>query len=964
MTKKLNWFLSVTTIVAVGLSLKLSKEDANALPPNIWAVQKMKTMTLEQKIAQSFMVAAYPAKGDAHMNEIIQMIQDQEIGGVLWFPTNREYYEKYRYKLQEVAKTPLFYAIDGEWGLNMRMNGETRYPYAYTLGATKDVSLTKKIGELIAEEVANAGFHFNFGPVADVNSNSENPVIGFRSFGDDEDRVAERVKSMVEGLQSNRLAATVKHFPGHGDTDIDSHTDLPKIDKNIDEFRKVDWVPFKVAIQAGVKSIMVGHINAPSLDPTGTPSSLSTPIIQDYLRKELQFKGLIISDALNMDAVSKKYQKGEVAAKAYEAGIDILLYSEDVPTAIEVIKKKIKQGKISEERVDETCLRILTLKNELIGKSEVLGNKTTEGERKLAIRQVFEKSTTVLKNENTLPFTILDKGIQVFSFGGNAEPFVQQLREYGRVTNIHTSNQNVKNFKSGLGGQTNQIVVSLHATSLKPDNNFSLPTDLKTIASQMPIGVPKTLIVFGNPLALKKMEGLEVFDAVVVAYENNSVVQQIVAQQVAGAIDIQGVLPNKVNNKWISSYGVFVKNNGRIKFSSPEELGIDPEKLKEIDRIVANGIQVKAFPGAQIVAIKDGKMFFRKSYGSHAYDKQAVVDSNLYDLASITKVAASTVAAMYLDGKGSLDINKTLGDYIPETVFGTPYANLTLKEILAHTAGLKSWIPFYKKTQDLTGNLSPQCYSTSQKPGFSMHVANNIYICDNYVDSMKMAITKASLGPKKYLYSDLGYYFIKGIIEKQSGQSLEQLLSREIYEKMGLVHTGFNPYLKWDVNGIAPTEDDKIFRKQLIRGYVHDPGAAMVGGVGGHAGLFSNATELATLFQMLLNGGEYAGVRYLDKKVVTAYTKAQFAGNRRGAGFDKPVLGSGGGTCHEMASQQSFGHSGFTGTLVWSDPVNGLTYVFLSNRVYPDAENKKLITMGQRTEVQRVLYEAINQIKK
>lgn len=965
MMKKLNGLLGVAALAVAGWTMSDWRAELPPLTADAWADMKLKTMSLDQKIAQSFMVAAYPGKGEAHMDHVKQLIQKNEIGGVIWFPTNRENYEKYRYSLQEVTKVPLFYALDAEWGLNMRMSGETRYPYHYTLGAADQPELTKKIGQYIAEDVALAGFHFNFGPVADVNSNPDNPVIGFRSFGDRPDDVGKQVKAMVQGIQSTGLYATVKHFPGHGDTHIDSHHDLPTIERSVDEFRKVDWLPFKSAIQAGVKSVMVGHINVPNLDPSGTPSSLSSVVIQKYLREELKFEGLVISDALNMDAVSKKYAKHEVAVKAYEAGNDILVYSEDVEGAIDAIKKRIRQGKITEKQVDETCKRILVAKHELIGKTEVIDAKTTDGERSLAINQVFENATTALRNsKDALPFTNLEKGIEVISIGGNSDGFVQQLKEYGVVKNIHLANNALAQFKRTEGVIANQIVVSLHATSLKPADNYSLPKSLVSLANQLPADVPKTLVVFGNPLGLKKMEGVELFDAVIIAYENSAAVQNRVAQQLAGAIDVKGKLPYQISESWTTETGTVMKSNGRIKFTQPEELGIDPEKLLEIDRIVNNGIQVKAYPGAQIVAIKDGKLFFRKSYGSHAYDEQAVIDTNLYDLASITKVAASTVATMWTDGMGKIDLDKTLGYYLPEKVEGTPYANLTLREILAHRAGLKAWIPFYKRTQDANNMLNSYYYSKQAFGDMNTLVAPGIYIKDSYADSMKLQIVKSTLGAKKYLYSDLGYYFIKEILEKQNERKLEVLLENEIYAKMGLYHTGFNPYLKWNVKGIAPTEDDKIYRKQVIRGYVHDPGAAMIGGVGGHAGLFSNATELATLFQMILNGGEYAGVRYLDKKVVNAYTKTQYAGNRRGAGFDKPVLGTGGGTCHETSSQQSFGHSGFTGTLVWSDPANGLTYAFLSNRVYPDAENKKLITMGQRTEVQRVLNEAIKQSKK
>ncbi len=964
MMRKLNLLLGAAVIAVSSWSVIDIKNELPPLSAESWADIKLKTMSLDQKIAQSFMVAAYPAKGDVHMNQIIDLIEKEDIGGVIWFPTNRENYEKYRYKLQEKTKIPLLYAIDAEWGLNMRMTGETRYPYHYTMGAANQPKETEIIGQLIAEEVADAGFHFNFGPVADVSSNVDNPVIGFRSFGDRVDDVSDQVKAMVKGIQDQGIYATAKHFPGHGDTSIDSHLDLPTIKSSLEEFRTQEWVPFKAAIQAGVKSVMVGHLNVPALDPSGTPSSLSPLVIQKYLRKELKFDGLVISDALNMDAVSKKYAKGDVAVLAYEAGNDILVYSEDVPSTIEAIKKKIKQGKISEERVNETCRRILMAKHDMIGKSETQGIKTTAGERSFAINRLFENATTALKNNNVLPFTVLDKGIDLIAIGGNSDAFVAQLKEYGNIRTTFLDVKSVASHQWKNEQKPNHVIVSVHATSLKPANNFSLPTSLEVLVQSLPANTPKTLVVFGNPLALKSIKGSEKFDAILIGYENNATMQNRVAQQIAGAIDISGKLPFQLDAEYPSKFGLTIKNNGRIKFTQPEEVGINPQNLLEIDRIVENGIQVKAFPGAQIVAIKDGKLFFRKSYGSHAYNNQGVIDSNLYDLASITKVAASTLAAMWTEDLGKLDLNKTLNDYLPERVAGTPYAALTLKEILAHRAGLKAWIPFYKKTLEVDGSLALILYKTKPEPGFNAKVAEGMYLKDTYADSMKSQILKSSLGAKKYLYSDLGYYFIKEIIEKQSGKKLDVLVEGEVYAKMGLNHTTFNPYLKFDVNGIAPTEDDKTYRKQLIRGYVHDPGAAMVGGVGGHAGLFSSATELATLFQMLLNGGEYAGVRYLNKKTVNNYTSAQYAGNRRGAGFDKPVLNMGGGTCHELASQQSFGHSGFTGTLVWSDPANGLTYVFLSNRVYPDAENKKLITMGQRTEVQRVLYEALRNAKK
>jgi len=401
----------------------------------------------------------------------------------------------------------------------------------------------------------------------------------------------------------------------------------------------------------------------------------------------------------------------------------------------------------------------------------------------------------------------------------------------------------------------------------------------------------------------------------------------------------------------------------RLEISSAQELGIDSRRLRAIDKIVQEAIEQEAFPGCQIVAAVDGKIFFQKSYGTHSYDNRLVKDDDLYDLASITKIASSTLALMYLQTQGKFSLDKTLADYIPDLTENTYVAKLTLREILAHQAGFKAWIPFYKHTL-IDGKPNPTLYRMSDSVNKYNQVAERLFIKKEYYDSMLNEISHRQLGTKKYLYSDLGYYFIKEIIERQSGKKLEYLLAEDIYSKMGLSNILYKPLRSVDRMRIVPTEIDNVFRQQLIHGYVHDPGAAMIGGVGGHAGLFSNATDLAAIMQLFLNKGAYDGVQLIDEKVVEEYTHVQFQGNRRGAGFDKPVLKTGGGACHESASMLSFGHSGFTGTLAWADPKNKLVYVFLSNRVYPSAENKKLITMGVRTQIQKVFNDALTTRKR
>jgi CubicO group peptidase (beta-lactamase class C family) len=334
----------------------------------------------------------------------------------------------------------------------------------------------------------------------------------------------------------------------------------------------------------------------------------------------------------------------------------------------------------------------------------------------------------------------------------------------------------------------------------------------------------------------------------------------------------------------------------------------------------------------------------------------AVKQTDLYDIASVSKIAGSTIGAMKLASEGKFSLSKSLNDYLPDLVLGK-YKTINIREMMAHQAGLPAWIAFYKKTLS-DGSYKDGLYSTTKKAGYETQVAENLFILDSYADSIYQQIMAAPLGEKTYVYSDLGYYFIKKIVEKQSGQAFDAFLYEQIYRPMGLRSICFNPLKYFSSANVAPTENDQAFRKQLIRGYVHDPGAAMLGGVAGHAGVFSNATDLASLMQMLMNNGVYGNVRYLQESVVQEYTRAQFSGNRRGAGFDRPKA-SGGGTCCALATQSSYGHSGFTGTLVWADPARVINYVFLSNRVCPDQENWKLRDMNIRTEIQRVIYEAL-----
>lgn len=953
--------LAVT--VPILYSINFSPKKLPVVPDPNWAEAQLAQMTLEEKIGQFFMIAAYSGKGETHLKEIETSIQQNNLGGIIWFQGTKENYLSAAQRLQKSSKIPLLYSMDAEWGASMRLTGETRFPYAYSLGAADDPKLTKRIAEMMAQECRELGIHINFGPVADVNSNPKNPVIGFRSFGENPEKVGNHVASIVKGLEENGVMSSLKHFPGHGDTDVDSHLDLPIVSRSIEEIDAIDLLPFREGIRNGASSIMVGHLSVPAMDPSGTPSSLSKLIIKEYLQQKMGFKGLVISDALNMKAVSDRYGKSEVAVKAFQAGCDILLCPENVKEAIAAIKAKVNSGEISIEEINARCLKVLQAKQKFVIAPKTF-KKYTVGEQDWARNETFEKSIALLKNEkNSLPITKMDGKQLHLIIGEKGNEFSETLNNFGPFEEQILSFENVANGKlpSKLEGYE-RIIVTVHATTVTTKENFGIAPKLQNVLNALPKSSNNTLVIFGNPLVLTNNYDLSSIHSLIVGYENNAHVQNRIAQQIVGAIPFQGKLPFTITSEYKRTTGLTTETNGRLKFSQPEELGIDPKKLEQIDAIVKDAIAQNVFPGCQIVAAVKGKIFFRKSYGSHAYNDVPVIDSDLYDIASITKIAGSTVSIMKLQSEGKFSLDKQLKEYIPEVTKESAYGDLLLRDMLAHRAGLKAWIPFYTKTLT-NGNLNPTIYSTNLKTGYTLKVEDGIYMRDDYADSVYSQILGTSIGAKKYLYSDVGYYFVKKIIEKQSGKSLDEYVQSMIYKPMGLTQITYNPAEKFDLKSIIETEDDKIFRKKLIHGYVHDQGAAMMGGVAGHAGIFSTATDLAALFQLFLNNGSYGGVQYIQPEVVKEYTKVQFAGNRRGAGFDKPKTDGTGGTCTSVAGLSSYGHSGFTGTLAWADPESEINFVFLSNRVHPDAENWKIVKMNTRTEIQRIIYEAVKSTK-
>lgn len=934
-----------------------------------WVRDKLSKMTVEEKIAQSFMVACWSNKGESHLEEIERYITEDKVGGIIFFQGERENLTSSIDRFQRKSKVPLLIGMDAEWGIAMRIFGENRFPYAQTIGAANDAELTRQMGEFMAQECSQMGIHLSFSPVADVNSNPKNPVIGFRAFGSDQTHVSKHVKAFVEGMENEHILSCVKHFPGHGDTDKDSHLELPVVSHTQAQFESTDFEPFKSGIAAGTSAVMVAHLNVPSLDDSGTPSSLSKTVMQDYLRKKLGFKGLVISDALNMKAVSERYGKSEVVAKAYIAGCDILLFPESVDEAIRLISKKVEKGELEMADVDARCKQVLRAKYKAIIAKPMVKRKDNAAERELACAKVYEKALVVIKNEGqALPLNRLDKKIARISIGTHALAFRESIDRYAAVEHHHfyTTGEALERLKDKSWEGYDVVLVDVHSNSQREKNRYGFG-DWEKVTRLLPESATVITTFFGNPLVLAQENDLPAnIDACVLAYENHALAQDRAGQFIMGAFDVNGKLEISINDKWPKGTGLAVKGNGRLKFTLPEELGISSDKMKEIDAVVEKAITAKAFPGCQVVVAIDGKVIHRKSYGTTLYEKgDSITDDHIYDIASITKIASSTMALMKLKSDGKFDVTASLGELIPEVVEGTEYAKLKANDLLTHQAGLTPWIPFYKSTLK-EGEWKTDIYSKEKKEGYETPVANGLWIKDDYAKTMMKTILNTPLsGEKKYEYSDLGYYFFKAYIEKTSGKTQDKYVDQAIYKPLGLQHMTYLPLRKFLISQIVPTEDDKEFRKQVIHGYVHDPGAAMLGGVGGHAGLFSNATDLAALMQVLLNKGQVGSFSLLDRSVVEQFTACQFCPkNRRGLGFDKPLPDGSGGPVSALASLSSFGHSGFTGTLAWSDPEHKVNYVFLSNRVSPSAENWKIRDMNVRTNIQRIIYEALAEAKK
>ncbi|MBK6609850.1 MAG: serine hydrolase [Chitinophagales bacterium] len=948
-----------------------------ALDQQVWIAQQIAAMTPNQRIAQLIMVAAYSNKDEAHRTEIANLIKQYKIGGLIFMQgTTFKQVELTNY-YQSISSTPLLIATDAEWGLSMRLDDAPQYPRQLTLGAIQNNRLIEDMGRDIARQCRRLGVHVNFAPVVDVNVNPSNPVINDRSFGENKYNVAEKGIAYMRGMETNGLIACAKHFPGHGDTDADSHYTLPVINHDRTRLNEVELYPFKRLIENGVGSMMIAHLAVPTLDaqPISATSSMTMPttlskkVVTDLLKNEMGYQGLIFTDALNMQGVAKFFGPGEVDAKALLAGNDILLFSGSVSKAIHEINKAIAAGLITQDEIDNRVRKVLAAKFRMGLYQQPLQPINTSGlqqdlwhNAEALNRQLYENAITLARNDKQqVPIIQLaNKKIAALAIGANSQTdFQRTLSKYAPIEQhtlkwADTETKFIQ--KTNALKKSDLVIISLHGLSRHASKGYGISAAGRNLISQLQAaGVEVIVVVFGNPYSLKFFENSP---TIAVGYEDTPYAQNAMAQALFGAIGFKGRLPISAGS---FKYGQGYNTQGhlRLKYTIPEELGINSFDLLPIDYIVQQAIATKAMPGCQVLIAKNGKVFFERSYGSHTYGaSHLVLDDDLYDIASITKIAASALGLMDMYDAQKLNLYGTLGNYLPETV-GSNKENLRIRDILIHEAGLEGWIPFYEQT--VFEPTRSQVYAALPSEGYNVPVANNLWMRNDYLDTVWETIRNSKLPNRgTYKYSDVGFYYFKKILENFSGKSLDQYLNDRFYKPLGLTTLGYHPLECFSRNSIVPSSNDTEWRYQVIQGYVHDMGAAMLGGVSGHAGLFSNANDLAVIMQMLLNGGYYGGQTYLQQATVNLFTSQQKNGNRRGLVFDKPEPNK---NYIQPTSQQcsfkTFGHTGFTGTCVWADPEQQLIYVFLSNRTYPSMHNNKLNRDNVRIKIHDAIYTAL-----
>lgn len=961
-------------------------KNVDKVKMNHWVDSVFNRMTLDEKIGQTIMVMADGANSEANRKLLTGYVQNQHIGSIIFSKGTPQNQAELTNLVQKNAKVPLMVALDGEWGLSMRLENTTRFPMNMMLGAVQEDSLLYQYGYEVARQCREMGIHVNFAPDMDVNSNPSNPVIGRRSYGENPQRVARLGIAYSKGLEAGRVLSVTKHFPGHGDTSTDSHKVLPVINHSRERLDAVEIYPFKEYINAKLGGVMIGHLNIPALDKTGSPSSLSKPIVTNLLQDELGFSGLIFTDGLAMKGVS---DQKDMAVKILQAGNDILLGPISPTKEYKALQEAVKNGTISESLINERCKKILEYKY-ILGVNNAkqidlkgLISRLNTSQAEWINRKLNQKAITLLKNENSLlPLKELDKRkVAAVSIGGTSNnAFHRALSLYTDVKCINVADASTLGSVRNQLSNYNTIIVSIHA-----GKSYNVQAIQNLIQGKNAI-----MVFFTSPYRVSSFKSaIDKSSGIIMGYENTEFAQEYAAQAIFGGYGFEGKFPVTIGGGLFKEGEGIITGKTRLSYNLPEEVGINSSKLDVIADIVDEGIKEQAFPGCQVLVAKDGVIIYNRSFGTFEYGKnREVANDDIYDIASMTKASATVPAVMKLYDEKKITLQSPLSKHV-SALKGTDKATITVRQALFHETGLRSFINYYLPAIDtksyegrLFSNKQSDVYkaqldentwgrtdykfrsfliSPTLSSEYNMPVASNLYAKPVYRDTIIQQIANSKLrANKKYLYSCLNFILLGNAVENIAGMDENTFLQKNFFEKLGSTTTTYNPLTKFEKERIAPTEKDGFLRKQLLQGYVHDEGAAFMGGVSGNAGLFSNANDLAKLYQMWLNNGEYGGEQYLSKSTCRLFTNTKSGNSRRGLGFDKPDLSSSrSNPCSPSTPGSVYGHTGFTGTCFWVDPDNNMIYIFLSNRVNESRTHKNLMRLNIRPRIQEELYHAL-----
>lgn len=955
-----------------------------------WVDSVMNKLSFKEKVGQLFIYTIAPVDTKRNLELLREAVDTYKVGGLLFSGGKMQTQVDLTNRAQKQAKVPVMITFDGEWGLAMRLRGTPVFPRNMVLGCIRDNQLIYEYGREVARQCRQIGVQVNFAPVADVNINPKNPVINTRSFGEDPVQVADKVIAYAYGLEGGGVLSVCKHFPGHGDTDVDSHKALPVLPFTRERLDSVELYPFKKAIRAGLGGMMVGHLQVPAIEPIGgLPSSLSRNVVYDLLTDELAFKGLIFTDALAMKGVSGN---GNVSLQALKAGNDMVLAPRNLKDEIPAVLEAVEKGELSKEDIENKCRKVLTYKYVLGLKKKPfvqlsgLEQRVNSPQARDLIRRLNQAAITVLNNKNHILPLHADKAqrIALLEVGkpGETETLAKQMSRYASLSRFRlrpnqTEEEN-RRLRDSLATYK-RIVIAVSEQRLAPYHPF-----FAKFAPESP-----AIYLFFTPgkMMLQIHRAVSDASAVVLGHSHNSDVQRQTADILFAKATADGRLSASLGGLFPTGAGVTITPESPSHFI-PEEYGLSSALLKKIDTIALDGIQQGAYPGCQVVVLKNGHIMFDKAFGTYAGKGSPRVEStDIYDLASLSKTTGTLLAVMKLYDKGRFNLTDKISDYLP-FLQRTDKKDITIREILYHQSGLPPWLPFYQEAIDkdsYDGRLfsarkdaqhpvrigtatwaNPKFkfkseYISPVKTGdYTVQICDSLWLNRSFRKVIEEKIVETPLKQKRYVYSDIGFILLGMLVEQLAGMPMEAYLQREFYGPMGLERTGYLPLRRFAKSEIVPSNKDRFLRKETLQGFVHDEASAFFGGLAGNAGLFSTAREVAHIYQMLLNGGEIDGKRYLSKETCQLFTTEVSKISRRGLGFDKPDMqDSKKGNCASVAPAGVYGHTGFTGTCAWVDPENELVYVFLSNRIYPDVTNRKLNQLHIRERIQEAIYGAM-----